>query len=253
VIAQSAAASVARVCAFSATVPAATAAGVSVCFPFAVVAAVPVQPVAAESQREDASAEACSSTRTRVEMSHPPVVAPHFADALASPVRCSVGPATAFTAVLPVVLSVSLSRPVLVASQVPACDQHEPSAPCRSARPSMPQVPVQDADWAVFSRVAGVASLTRGGPVVSPEQPPPLDRHANVAPSLVARVDAPPSPSPNSNRAFATTASSPSPLREDELHDPAVRSHDALAALSPDPADAPHPDDTPAKATHLSP
>ena len=89
--------------------------------------------------------------------------------------------------------------------------------------------------------------------MVSPLQPPPEDRHAIVAPSLVARVLAPPSPLPNSNRALATTASSPSPLREVELHDPALRSHDALAALSPDPAVAPHPDDTPAKATHLSP
>ena len=97
------------------------------------------------------------------------------------------------------------------------------------------------------------ASRPFGGPVVSPLQPPPEERHAIVAPSLVARVLAPPSPLPNSNRAFATTASSPSPLRLDELHDPAFRSHDALAVLSPDPADTPHPDDTPAKATHLSP
>jgi hypothetical protein len=250
VIAQSAAASVARVRGLAGAVLAATVAGVWVCSPFAVVAAEPVQPVAALSHRELASAEACSSTRTRVAMSHPPVVAPHFADALASPLRCSVGPATAFTAEA---LLSSVPRPVLLASQVPVCDQQLPSAPSRSARPSTPQVPVHDADWAVFSRVAGVAALVRGGPVVSPEQPPPEERHAIVAPSLVARVDAPPSPLPNSNRAFATTASAPSPLREDELHDPPARSHDALALLSPDPADTPHPDDTPAKATHLSP
>ena len=255
VIEQSAAASVARVRGFSEV--AATTAGVSVCAPLAVVAAVPVQPVAAELHCELASAEACSSTRTRVEMSHPPAVVPHFAVALAAPVRCSAGPAAAFTAVFlsAVFFSavLSLSRPVLVASHVPACDQQLPSAPDRSARPSTPHVPVHDADWADLSPATAVVRSRPGGPVVSPEQPPPEERHAIVAPSLVARVEAPPSPSPSSNRAFATTASSPDPLREVELHDPPIRSHEALAELSPDPAEAPHPDDTPAKATHLSP
>jgi hypothetical protein len=90
-----------------------------------------------------------------------------------------------------------LSRPVLDAAQVPASDVQEPSAPSRSANPSMPHVPVHDAFWTARSFVAALPPLA-GGPVVSPRQAPPVDRHAIVAPSLVARVLCPPSPLPSS-------------------------------------------------------
>ncbi len=120
--------------------------------------------------------------------SQPPVLVAHAPVALAAPVSAV---AAAF---LPPVLV--LSRPVLDAVQVPAADVQEPSAPSRSANPSMPHVPVHDAFWTARSFVAALPLA--GGPVVSPRQAPPVDRQAMVAPSLVARVLCPPSPLPSS-------------------------------------------------------
>ncbi len=179
---------------------------------------MPSQPVAPSAHPVCASALASPSTRTLVERSQPPVFAVHapFADAV--PVRSSVGPVAAVTAaVFAAPPDFSDSRPVLEPAQVPAAVWQLPSAPSRSASPSIPHLPVQDAFWTAFS--PGVAALPRSlraGPEVSPRQPS-ADSHTIVAPSLVARVLTPPSPLPSPKDAFDVTASWPVPLRLDEL------------------------------------
>ncbi|GAA3102987.1 hypothetical protein GCM10010464_77920 [Pseudonocardia yunnanensis] len=146
--------------------------------------------------------------------------------------------------------------PVLLLSHTPPSVRHCACAPEEYAYPVTSHRPVQDADAAVFRCAPPTDwASTPLGPDDSLRHDPPPVAHADSPPAELARLLRPhPLASPEH---FAdAVATSPSALRWETLLPQPWSApdnvHDAAPFDSPDEVCTPHPDDTPANATHRS-